>query len=48
MNHSNCILENGDLKGLNYLETGEKVKVYHKGEVKLSEMKLYLSKDFSK
>mgnify|MGYP003953408617 CR=1 FL=1 len=45
MNHSNCILENGDLKGLNYLETGEKVKVYHKGEVKLSEMKLYLSKD---
>ena len=45
MNHSNCILENGDLKGLSSLEFGDKILSYDSGKTCLSEMKIYLSKE---
>ena len=45
MNHSNCILENGDLKGLSSLEFGDKILCYESGKLCLSEMKIYLSKE---
>ena len=45
MNHSNCILENGDLKGLSSLEFGDKIISYDSGKLCLSEMKIYLSKE---